>query len=58
MDPPGSLGAKLAELCHEEGLIIRAIGDIIAFCPPLIITSREIDELFDRFGRALKRLTF
>jgi 4-aminobutyrate--pyruvate transaminase len=55
-DPPGSLGAQLAELCHEEGLIIRAIGDIIAFCPPLIITPREIDELFDRFGRALKRL--
>ena len=26
-DPPGSCGAKVAELCHEEGLIIRAIGD-------------------------------
>ncbi|HLG46506.1 MAG TPA: aspartate aminotransferase family protein [Reyranella sp.] len=53
---PGSVGAKLAELCHEEGLIIRAIGEIIAFCPPLIITEKEIDEMFDRFGRALKRL--
>jgi 4-aminobutyrate---pyruvate transaminase len=53
---PGSVGAKMAELCHEEGLIIRAIGEIIAFCPPLIITKREIDEMFDRFGRALKRL--
>ena len=55
-DPPGSLGAEIAELCHEEGLIIRAIGDLVAFCPPLIITPREIDDLFDRFGRALKRL--
>ena len=55
-DPPGSTGAKLAELCHEEGLIIRAIGDVIAFCPPLIITPAQIDDLFDRFGRALKRL--
>ena len=55
-DPPGSLGAQIAELCHEEGLIIRAIGDVVAFCPPLIITPREIDDLFDRFGRALKRL--
>jgi 4-aminobutyrate--pyruvate transaminase len=54
--PPGSFGAKLAELCHEEGLIIRAIGDVIAFCPPLIITPAQIDELFDRFGRALKRM--
>ena len=58
VEPPGSLGAKLADLCHEEGLIIRAIGDTIAFCPPLIITSAQIDDLFDRFGRALKRLTF
>jgi 4-aminobutyrate---pyruvate transaminase len=53
---PGSVGGRMAELCHEEGLIIRAIGEIIAFCPPLIITKREIDEMFDRFGRALKRL--
>ena len=55
-DPPGSRGARIAELCHEEGLIIRAIGDVIAFCPPLIISPADIDELFDRFGRALKRL--
>ena len=53
--PVGSYGAKLVELCHEEGLIIRAIGDVIAFCPPMIITSEQIDELFDRFGRALAR---
>jgi 4-aminobutyrate---pyruvate transaminase len=53
---PGSIGAKLAELCHEEGLIIRAIGEVIAFCPPLVITDAEVDEMFDRFGRALKRL--
>ena len=55
-DPVGSIGARLAELCHEEGLIIRNIGDVIAFCPPLIITPAEIDEMFDRFGRALARL--
>ena len=55
-DPPGSCGARISELCHEEGLIIRAIGDTIAFCPPLIITPEDIDEMFDRFGRALKRL--
>jgi 4-aminobutyrate--pyruvate transaminase len=53
---PGSVGARLAGLAQEEGLIIRAIGDIVAFCPPLIITSAEVDEMFDRFGRALARL--
>lgn len=55
-EKPGATGLKLAELCHEEGLIIRAIGDIIAFCPPLIITEKQIDDVFDRFGRAMARL--
>ncbi len=55
-ETPGAYGARLAELCQEEGLIIRAIGDVIAFCPPLIVTEAEIDALFDRFGRALARM--
>lgn len=55
-DPPGSYGAALAERCHEEGLIIRAIGDVIAFCPPLIITPEQIDDMFGRFEKALARM--
>jgi 4-aminobutyrate--pyruvate transaminase len=53
---PGVVGGRLAELAQEEGLIIRAIGDTIAFCPPLIISSAEVDQMFDRFARALARL--
>ena len=55
-DPPGSFGLRLLDLCQDEGLIIRAIGDVAAFCPPLIITEAEIDEMFARFGRALTRM--
>jgi 4-aminobutyrate---pyruvate transaminase len=55
-EKPGAVGARLVELAQEEGLIIRAIGDIIAFCPPLIINAAEVDEMFVRFGRALARL--
>jgi 4-aminobutyrate--pyruvate transaminase len=55
-EKPGAVGVRLAELCQEEGLIIRAIGDIIAFCPPLVINSAEVDEMFERFARALARL--
>jgi 4-aminobutyrate--pyruvate transaminase len=55
-EAPGAFGARLAELCQEEGLIVRAIGDIVAFCPPLIISQAEIDEMFNRFGKALKRM--
>jgi 4-aminobutyrate--pyruvate transaminase len=28
-------------------------GDIIGFCPPLIIAPDEIDEMFNRFTNAL-----
>ncbi len=55
-DPPGSVGLKLLDLCQAEGLIIRAIGEVMAFCPPLIITEAEIDEMFARFRRALSAL--
>jgi 4-aminobutyrate--pyruvate transaminase len=41
---------------EEEGLIFRFIaGDVVSLCPPLIISPAEIDELFDRLGRALDR---
>jgi 4-aminobutyrate--pyruvate transaminase len=51
---PGRTGLHLAERCHEHGLIVRPIGDVIAFCPPLTITAAEIREMFARFGRALE----
>ena len=35
-------------IAEEEGLILRAMGDTLAFCPPLIISPEEIDDLFDR----------
>lgn len=49
-------GAECARLAEEEGLIVRAIGDTIAFCPPLIISEAEIQELLARFQKALNRL--
>ncbi len=46
-EPYGKTGMRLAEICQKNGLIVRAIGDIIAICPPLIITEKQINELFD-----------
>lgn len=54
-DPARKIGARLAELALAEGLIVRAMGDAIAFCPPLIASAAEIDEMFARFDRALRR---
>ena len=49
------VGGLAFELARDEGLILRAIGDSLAICPPLIINDNEIDELFDRLSRALDR---
>ncbi len=38
----------------RHGLIVRQLpGDTVGICPPLIIADKEIDDLFDRLGRAL-----
>jgi len=54
--PTAGVGAACMNFAQEEGLIIRAMaGDVIGFCPPMIITESEIDEMFDRFERALAK---
>lgn len=48
------LGLYAQEACQKHGLIIRAVaGSSIAFCPPLIITEAQIDEMIFKFGKAL-----
>ncbi len=51
--PQESVGPYLADRAQAHGLLIRPLGDTLAFCPPLIITEDEIDEMLARFGRAL-----
>jgi 4-aminobutyrate--pyruvate transaminase len=52
-DPADAVGPFLAKRAHHHGLIIRALGDSIAFCPPLIINEAEIDLMLGRFALAL-----
>jgi 4-aminobutyrate--pyruvate transaminase len=53
LDLPGKAGAYLVARAQEHGLIVRALGDRIAFSPPLIISDAEITQMFDRFAAAL-----
>ncbi|NIZ08418.1 aspartate aminotransferase family protein [Pseudooceanicola sp. HF7] len=55
--PAGSVAAKAAALCTEEGLIARNVYETLALCPPLIVTEEDIAEIMTRLGRALDRLT-
>ena len=52
-DPKQGVGALFAARAQEHGLIVRNMGDAIAFCPPLIITEAQIDALVDAFERSL-----
>ena len=51
--PAQKIGVLVQEKCREAGLVVRAIGDRIAFTPPLIITEGEIAEMCARFGQGL-----
>ena len=52
-DPPGKVGLYLYNKAHENGLVVRAIQDSICFCPPMIITEPQIDEVIARFAASL-----
>jgi len=46
----------LQQACQNNGLIGRAVaGTTIAFCPPLIITEEQVDELIEKLGRGLEQ---
>ncbi|MGN6749865.1 MAG: aminotransferase class III-fold pyridoxal phosphate-dependent enzyme, partial [Xanthobacteraceae bacterium] len=52
--PGQGVGPRAVRFAEAEGLIVRSVmGDVLTLCPPLIIAAAEIDELFDRLGRAL-----
>ena len=50
---PGRVGPWIYARAHDHGLVIRAVGDAICFCPPLIVTEAEIDEIVSRFATVL-----
>ncbi|TDJ42992.1 MAG: aminotransferase class III-fold pyridoxal phosphate-dependent enzyme [Gammaproteobacteria bacterium] len=52
-DPKQAVGAYCMGRCEANGLLVRSLGDSLAFCPPLIINETQVDEIFDKFGTAL-----
>ncbi|SDH47932.1 aspartate aminotransferase family protein [Roseospirillum parvum] len=56
-DAARKIGARAAQLCQEEGVLLRPLAnDTVAACPPLIIEPAQVEELFDGFTRGLDRL--
>ena len=51
--PSQGVGAYCAMAAQKRGLIVRNLGDSIAFCPPIVITPAHCDEIFEKFRGAL-----
>ncbi len=54
--PNLTVALRVVKACEDEGLILRSIGDVVAVCPPQIITEEEIDAVFEMLERALDRV--
>ena len=53
-EPGRGVGAYLVRQAQAHGLILRVMaGDIVAFSPPLVISEAEVDEMLEKFDRAL-----
>ncbi len=57
-DPSAKIGGRLTKLGETHGVIGRTLAnDTLAFSPPLIMTTDEVDQMLDRVSRALDELT-
>jgi 4-aminobutyrate---pyruvate transaminase len=55
-DASTRVGDHLRSAAQGNGLIVRAIGNVIGLAPPLCLTEGESDDLVDRLDRAVQAL--
>jgi 4-aminobutyrate--pyruvate transaminase len=53
-DTGGAWGEAVAAAAAEHGVLVRAIGNTVAFAPPLISTAAELGEMTSRFESAYR----
>ncbi|MCB9663713.1 MAG: aspartate aminotransferase family protein [Alphaproteobacteria bacterium] len=51
--PDGVQAAKVRDRLLTLGVIVRPINDVLAVCPPLVMTDAEVDQVLDAMGTAL-----
>lgn len=47
---------RVRQACLERGLIVRASGDVVALCPPLVIRTAELRQLVDLLDQAVEEV--
>ena len=56
-DKSHKIAAQAVAIIQKHGVILRALpGDIIGFCPPLIISKAELDDMFNASMMRCQRL--
>jgi len=56
-DPSLGVARRLHELLMEEGLICRPLFNALAFSPPLILSTTDVDSIVEMFSSGLNKLT-
>jgi len=51
-----SVSERIANACTDQGLICRPLGQSIVLCPPFIMTPAQMDEMFGKLEKALKKV--
>ena len=48
------IAAQSAKVIQDNGVILRPLpGDVIGFCPPLIISEEQVNEMFDKIDDSM-----
>ena len=55
--PNDAVGAKVAILAREQGLICRPIGDVVILMPPLASTVEQLEDMVRIVGESIQRAT-
>jgi beta-alanine--pyruvate transaminase len=55
---PGAVGKRgydaMARAFHEDGIMLRSVGDTLAVTPPLIVSEAQIAEIFGKLGSIIR----
>ncbi|MGC4253003.1 MAG: aminotransferase [Sphingobium sp.] len=57
-DPKRKVAQRLQTICEENGVILRAMnGDVLALCPPYIMTEDDVRAMVDTLALAVEQLS-
>lgn len=53
-DPALQMAGGICQAARGYGLIVRNIGDVVIFMPPLVSTTEQIDEMLTKLEKSMK----